>query len=400
MRHLLTRLSKRRFPYEPLITVTLSRSRLIHNLHEFMRIAPKGRVAPVLKSNAYGHGLIEIARIIEAERRSDGRAKKDRIPFIVVDSFFEAVTLRAARLKTPILIIGYTRPETIARSRLKNVSFTVTSIDTLRHIAEYEPPWMAWGRRRIPIHLKIDTGMHRQGILPDELALVDDILDMNPTLILEGICSHFADADSVDPSITESQINVWNRIVKHMHEQYASLEYIHISNTDGHRYAHECHANLSRLGLGLYGLVDGTVFSPTLTMKPVMEVRSIISGTKKIHRDDIVGYGATFKAPSDMTIATIPVGYYEGIDRRLSNTGSILVGDDRIPCPIIGRVSMNITTIDVSHVPGVKIGMPVVVLSDEPHDPNSAMSIAKMIHSIPYEPVILVPTQLKREVVD
>lgn len=400
MRRLLTRLSKRRFPYEPLITVSLSRSHLIHNLHEFMKIAPRGTVAPVLKSNAYGHGLIEVARIIEAERQSDGRAKKDRIPFVIVDSFFEAVALRAARIRTPILIIGYTRPETIARSRLKNVSFTITSIETLKHIAEYEPSWFPWSGNRITIHLKIDTGMHRQGILPDELAQIDDILDMNPEIILEGICSHFADADGADPSITESQIHVWNRLVKHLHEQYSSLKHIHISNTDGHRYVHECHATMSRLGLGLYGLADGTSFSPALDLQPVLRMDTIVSGIKKIHRDDAVGYGATFKAPHDMTIATIPVGYYEGLDRRLSNIGTVLVGDDRVPCPIVGRVSMNITIIDVTHISEIATGTPVTVISDVSTDPNSIVNMARTIHAIPYEPVVFIPATLKRDIVD
>ncbi len=396
MRRLLTHLSKRRFPYEPLITVRISRERLIRNLHEFMRIAPKGTVAPVLKSNAYGHGLIEVARIIEAERRSDGRAKKDRIPFIIVDSFFEAVAVRAARIRTPILVIGYTRPETIARSKLRDVSFTITSVETLKHIAEFQSTVFNFISRRIPIHLKIDTGMHRQGIMPDELPAVTEILDRNDSIVLKGICSHFSDADNADPSSTESQIHIWNKIVREMHEQYVSLEYIHISNTDGHRYVAESHASLSRLGLGLYGLIDGGSFSPALDIKPVLSMETCITGLKKIERDDTVGYGNSFKAEKEMLIATIPVGYYEGVDRRLSNCGSVLVGSDKIACPIIGRVSMNITVIDVSHVPEARIGIPVVVVSDTTADPNSIVGMAQTAGTIPYDIAVHLPGQLKR----
>ena len=401
MRRLLTRLSKRRFPYEPLVTVNISRSRLIHNLHEFMKIAPKGRVAPVLKSNAYGHGLVDVARIIEAERRSDGRAKKDHIPFLVVDSFFEAVALRAARVRTPLLIIGYTRPETIARSRLRDVSFTITSLETLRHIAEYQYSFFDFGGRRISIHLKIDTGMRRQGIMPSELHEVSDLLDMNPSIVLKGICSHFSSADDPDPSATESQIHIWNNVAKELHHQYASIEFIHISNTDGHRYVADCYANVSRLGLGLYGLVDGTVFSPPLDIKPALSLETIITGTKKLHRDETVGYGNTFKAEKEMTIATLPVGYNEGVDRRLSNCGYVLVGTERVPCRIIGRVSMNITVIDVTNVPSTKAGTVVTVISDQPHDPNSVVNMAKTIGTIPYEVLVVhVSGLLKRVVVD
>jgi alanine racemase len=400
MRRLLTLLSKRRFPYEPLITVSISRSRLIRNLHEFLKIAPKHTVAPVLKSNAYGHGLIEVARIIEADRRADGRARKDHIPFLIVDSFFEAVALRAARVRMPLLIIGYTRPETIARSKLRDVHFTITSVETLKHISEYRYTFFDFGGRRIYIHLKIDTGMHRQGIMPDELPQVVEILDNNPSIILKGICSHFSDADNTDPSSTESQIHIWNRIVHELQGQYASLEYIHISNTDGHRYIAESHANLSRLGLGLYGFIDGKIFSPRLDIKPVLRMETIITGIKKIQRDDTIGYGNTFKAEKEMTIATIPVGYYEGVDRRLSNVGSVLVGSEKMHCPIVGRISMNITTIDVSHMPEVKIGTPVTVISDVETDPNSIVNMAKLADTFAYEIAVHIPGQLKRVRVD
>jgi alanine racemase len=367
-----------------------------------MKIAPKGTVAPVLKSNAYGHGLIEVARIIEAERRSYmgwRKKEKDHIPFLIVDSFFEAVALRAAHIRTPLLVIGYTRPETIARSRLRDVSFTITSLETLKHIAEYQYSIFDFGSKWITIHLKIDTGMHRQGILPSELPEVTNLLDINPSIVLKGICSHFSDADNPDPSSTESQIHIWNKIVREMHGQYISLEHIHISNTDGHRYVSESHANLSRLGLGLYGLVDGSSFSPALDLKPVMSMETIITGIKKIQRDDTVGYGNTFKAEKDMTIATIPAGYYEGVDLRLSNNGVMSVSSDHAPCPIIGRVSMNITTIDVSHIRDVSIGMPVTVISNNPEEGNSIVNIAKRCGSIPYDIAVHVQSQLKRVVV-
>ncbi len=396
MRRLLNRLAKLRFPYEPTITVKISRERLIHNLHEFMKIAPKGTIAPVLKSNAYGHGLVQIASIIEVERNSDGRAKKDQIPFMIVDSFFEAVTLRAARIRTPLLIIGYTRPETIARSRLRDVSFTITSLDTLKHIANYQSSIFDFGSQRIHIHIKIDTGMHRQGLMPDELPEVSNIIDRNQSIILKGICSHFSDADNPDPSFTESQMHIWNKIVREMHGQYASIEYIHISNTDGHAYVSESNANISRLGLGLYGLNDGISFSPVLDIKPVMSMETIITGIKKIQMGDTVGYGNTFKAEKEMTIATIPCGYYEGLDRRLSNNGFVCVNSDHIPCPIIGRVSMNIATIDVSHIPNVSIGTKVTVISREAKEENSIVNIAKKCRTITYEIAVHVNGQLKR----
>ena len=400
----LTWLSRRRFPYQPLITVEISRNRLLHNLHEFRKLAPKmthtvragfslkpvqtsptpiGMVAPVLKSNAYGHGFQEVAAILRHETQ---------IPFFVVDSYFEALALRSAGVRAQILIMGYTRPETILHSHLSNTVFTITSLETLRHLEETT--------NRIPVHLKIDSGMHRQGILPDEVERATELLSENPLIVLKGICSHLCDADNVDPSFTEGQINTWNKIARHFKAEFSTLEYIHLAATDGHRYTGDIEANVSRLGIGLYGLVDAHGFTPALDLLPVMSMKTIITSIKKISRDMTVGYGNTFEAQKDMTIATIPAGYYEGVDRRLSNIGSIGVGQENAVCSIVGRVSMNITTLDVSHLTDIHIGTPVTVVSNNTTDQNSILSIAKKCGTIPYEIAVHVPAQLKRVIVE
>ncbi|MEK7642059.1 MAG: alanine racemase [Patescibacteria group bacterium] len=396
MKGLLTWLSRRRYPYQPLITVRISRRHLIHNLHQFMEIAPHHAVAPVLKSNAYGHGLIEVAKILEMERRRPTKAASS-IPFFVIDSYFEALALRAAGIKTPLLVIGYTRPEIIAHARLRGVSFAVTSMDTLRHVVNFQSSaWSVQSRRRISVHLKIDTGMRRQGILPEELSQLEEILGVNPSILITGICSHLSDADSPDPSHTESQLHVWNDLVKKLSQSYPSIEHIHISNTDGHRFAADAVATVSRLGIGLYGIVGDISLGTHLQLKPVMRMETIITGVKKLKRDETVGYSNTFKATSDMRIATVPVGYYEGIDRRLSNVGFVLVGPEDVPCRILGRVSMNITVIDVTHVPDAKVGTHVTAISDDPEEQNSIVSMARTCKTIPYEIAVHVPGQLKR----
>ncbi len=385
----LTWLSKRRFPYEPLISVEISRSRLLNNLHEFQKIAPKskstgiGMVAPVLKSNAYGHGFEEVASILRHE---------PHIPFIMVDSYIEAVALRSHGICAEILVMGYTRPETIMRSNLQDTVYTVTSLDTLQHLEETTRP--------TPIHLKIDTGMHRQGILPEEVQQATDLLSENSLLVLKGICSHLCDADNDDPSFTEGQVKTWNRIARHFKAEFSTLEYIHLSATDGHRYTGDIEANVSRLGIGLYGLVDDKEFGQTLDLQPVMSMKTIITSVKNIKRDMTVGYGNTFEAQKDVTIATIPAGYFEGVDRRLSNKGTIGVGSENAECPIIGRVSMNITSIDVSQIPEIEIGTPVTVISSNSADKNSILNMARLCQTIPYEIAVHVPSSLRRKIVD
>ncbi len=383
MKNLIKWLKKARFPYKPLITVYIDRSSLIHNIRQFMTIAPKGRLAPTLKSNAYGHGIVEIASIIENEMKND-HTLKSKIPFFCIDSYFEAMTLRSRGIKTPLLILGFTRPEDILISNLKNTSFAITSLYMLREIKNTT--------NQIKIHLKIDTGMNRQGLKEDEIDQAIFIIQNTSNIILEGIFSHFFDADTDNSSHTVEQIERWNNIVSQF-EKIFDPKFIHISNTAGHTYTAKIEANLSRLGIGLYGLypIKG------LNIRPVLSLKTIVTGVKKIDKGELVGYNGTFCATKPMKIATIPVGYFEALDRRLSNIGFVKIHD--IDCPIIGRISMNITTVDVSNVQNINIGDEVLVISDHYEDKNSITNMAKLCKTIEYENAIRIPQHLKRVIV-
>lgn len=380
--------SKRFLPYEPLVTIEISRSRLINNIKKFIKIAPKGQISPVLKSNAYGHGILEISKIIENEINKDEFLKR-AIPFFTIDSYFEAMTLRAKNITTPLLIIGYTRPEIILSSRLSNLSYTITDIETLTKIHNTN--------RKILIHIKIDTGMNRQGIKLEQIDQVIELIKSNNKIILQGICSHLSDADGQNQEITENQIKLWNELVKKVNSLIPSIKYFHLSNTHGHLYSEKIEANLSRLGIGLYGIAHN--LEDLIRLEPVMEMKTIITSIKKIKKGETVGYNNTFKAEKDMIIATIPVGYYEGIDRRLSNRGFVEIIPEKIPCPIIGRISMNITSIDISHIPNIEINSKVLVISNDSKSKCSIESIAKLCNTINYESVIRIPGQLKRIIV-
>ncbi|MEK7463952.1 MAG: alanine racemase [Patescibacteria group bacterium] len=356
---------------DPLITVKISRDALLHNLAQFQKIKPENKMAPVLKSNAYGHGLLEVASILE-----------NRADFFVIDSYFEAQALRNEGIKTPLLIIGYVRPETIASSRLKNISYAISSLDTLFAI---KSPCI--------IHLKIDTGMHRQGILPDELDQAIAHVKKNRNIGLEGICSHLADADSANSAYTEKQISLWNSVVEKTKKEFPSIKYVHLSNSHGNAFAKKISANVSRLGIGLYGLAD----MKDLDLKPVLEMRTILTNVKRIKKGDPVGYNNTFIAPKDMTLATIPIGYYEGLDRRLSNKGWVKIKGTEVP--IVGRISMNITTLDVSAIKDAKIGDEVQVISPIQTDKNSICSMTRIVDAISYEMVVSIPKEIKREII-
>lgn len=395
---LLPFLKKFRKTAHSLIEIEIDSNAIIHNALAAIKFTGS-KIAPVLKSNAYGHGLIEVAKILE-KINTDGQ-----FPFFVVDSYFEALTLRQTGVKTPILIIGYSFTDTIKKSRLKDVAFTITSIDALKELAQ--------ARVNTSIHIKIDTGMHRQGIEATEINEAIDIVRNAPTLNLEGITSHLADAhNSNDNGFTKKQIEVWNNIVDRIIKEFPKIKYVHLTNTSGTIYNEHIRANVNRFGLGLYGFADRPELESKLKLKPALRMKSVIAQIKHVKAGQSIGYNCAYKAKHDMYIAIVPTGYNEGIDRRLSNTNegnptqSVSDKDkvgvfqvNGVACPIVGLVSMNMTTIDVTDL--VKQGKikrddEVIIVSNNPLDPNSIRSISLKIGAIPYENLIKIPDSLRR----
>jgi alanine racemase len=378
--YILTKLRLLRTKYSPSINITINSKAVIHNLNEFRKISPKTQIAPVLKSNAYGHGITLIAKILE----------KESIPFLIVDSYFEAITLRSNGVKHKILIIGFTPIHTITSNKLPNISFTITSLKAVEDL-------VLKTKKTIDIQIKIDTGMHRQGIEIGNFIYALDILKKNNNINIEGIISHFADADNHDPSFTEKQILAWNNIVETGLKEIPSLKYYHISATAGTYYHSKIKANVSRLGIGLYGIKTNAMIDKLVKINPVMRIETKISNVTEVNKGEGIGYGCTEIAKSNIQIATIPIGYSEGIDRRLSSTGYVKIGNSF--APIIGQVSMNICTINVSNIKEVKIGTPVEVVSDKTEDLNSIYQISKTCKTIPYEILVHINPHLHREVI-
>ncbi|MFA6602101.1 MAG: alanine racemase [Candidatus Paceibacterota bacterium] len=407
----LTWLSRQRFPYEPLVRVEISRSRLLHNLEAYLALDPENKIAPVVKSNAYGHGLLEVAKILDTANRLDPEIK-GRLPFLVIDSYFEAIALTAKKIRLPLLIIGYTSPEIIKASKTTNISYTIANLQTLKAIAETT--------RLVRIHLKFNTGMNRQGLEPEEFQEALTIIQSNSKIKLIGICSHLCDAANLDPEYTHKQITTWSKLVALAKKEMPTIKYFHLSATDGHWYAGirrpsdegdpSIFHNVTRLGLGLYGLadfeteetstlsLDRKAFIKNLDLQPALELKTSLTSIRKLKTGQVIGYDKTFKASKEMTIATIPVGYYEGLDRRLSNIGSVIVNDEI--CPIVGLISMNIACIDISAVSNPRIGQEVTVISSKTSLVNSVANIAKLCKTAAYEIVVHVAGHLKRVVVE
>ena len=359
--------------HEPLITIEISKENLLGNFRTYKEAYPGMRLAPVLKSNAYGHGLAVIAELLDQED----------VAFFMVDSLFEAKTLRGAGIRSRIVVMGYVRPESILSSRLPDTDYAVTDLEQLREL-------VVGARHATRIHLKLDTGMHRQGILPKDLSEAIELIRSNPLVAVVGVATHLADADSEDETFTRKQLALWDAMNEELSAAFPSIEYRHVAATKGARFKK---GDVLRIGMGLYGYDTS---GEGLSLAPVLSMHSFVTSIREIPEGENVGYSATFTTKRPSRIATVPAGYYEGIDRGLSNVGSLTVNG--VPCPIVGRVSMNMTSLDVSDLPEVRRGDLVTLISRNPENPNSVRSMAKLAGTTPYVILAHIPGHLYRTV--
>lgn len=362
--------------YIALNSVTLSRENLLHNYRYLAGKNKTIKIAPVLKSNAYGHGLLEIAGIIDSVGA----------PFLCVDSLYEAYELLKANIKTPILIMGYVDPENLKVKKLP-FSYAIYDEDLLQAIAKYQP--------HAGVHIKVDIGMHRLGIPMAKLEDFLKLLSRYPTLYVEGLMSHFASADEPDAPVTQEQISNFAMVLSLVKSHHIRPQWIHCQASAGLLNLDIPGCNLARTGVALYGISPGPGSDDNL--KPVLSLQTKLIQTKQLKKGDYVGYGATFQAQKPMTIGVLPVGYYDGVDRRLSNKGFVKIEGQY--CQIVGRVSMNITTIDLTAINNAHVGQAVEVFSPNPSDQNSIMHAATVCDTISYDLLVHISQTIKTVVI-
>ena len=362
--------------YQTLNTIEISKKNLLQNYKYLFLVDKKVKIAPVLKSNAYGHGLVQTAKILEG-------CDDYQIPFFCVDSLYEAYELLKANVKTKILVMGYTNPENLKIKKLP-FSFAVYDLETVRVLNKYQA--------NCGIHIFVDTGMNREGIQLEDLPKFLEELKLYKNLNVEGLMSHFASADEPKDSLNKKQFNNFTYVRRIVRKFVFKPKWIHIQNSDAlASHTRYVNVNTARVGLALYGISN----NPNL--KPVLTFKSKIIQIKKLRIGDIVGYGGTFTAKKPMVLGVLPLGYFDGVDRRLSNKGFVIVNGQS--CKIIGRVSMNITTIDLTKIPNPQIDQEALVYSSNPQDKNSIQNTARICKSIPYDILIHLSASTKRVIV-
>lgn len=347
--------------YHPLNEIEISKNALLHNF-KYLTELSKVPVAPVLKSNAYGHGIEIVGKILD----------EINPPLICVDSIYEAYQLLNAKVKTPILVMGYVSGENLSVKKLP-FSFSVYTNEMITNIKKYQP--------HAGVHIFVDTGMHREGVPMEELPeFLKKAKSLNLNIV--GIMSHFGKPDSPSNINTKTQIDNFEKAIEAGKKLEIDFKYIHLFASNGIRNIKNYRRvdNLTRSGKVLYG-IDTEKNSKKL--KPVLRLNSTIIQIKKLKKGEELGYDFIFKAPHDMMTAILPIGYNDGVNRRLSNKGFVKVNDKF--CQIIGRVSMNITVIDVTDVKNIRVGQKVNIYSDNPMDKNCVFNVAEITDTIPYE---------------
>lgn len=356
--------------------IEISEKALAHNLKVFRNLVGKDVVlAPAIKANAYGHGLVECGRIFETNGAD----------YLCVNALFEASELRKAGIKIPILVIGYTPLSDLAESTaLSDVELIVYNLETIWKLEDFK-------NLRFKIHLKIETGNHRQGIQPEDLKAFVDILKKSKHIELIGVSTHFANLeDRIDHHYALRQLEAFEKAVSFLEQEGLGPLYRHCSNTAATILLPEARFNFVRVGIGVYGLwpsektrIAAERNQIRIELEPVMTWKTVVAQVKDVKKGDFIGYGCSYEMPNNGRIAVLPVGYYDGFVRLLSNRGQVLIRGKR--CPVVGRVCMNMIMVDVSDIPEIHLEDEAVLLGKQGNEEITAEIIGNLSQTINYE---------------
>ncbi|MCG2768626.1 MAG: alanine racemase, partial [Anaerolineae bacterium] len=345
-------------------------------------VGPQIKVMAVLKADAYGHGAVKTART----------ALNNGAFALGVACLGEAVTLRQTGITAPILNLGYTPAWQARGTVIHGVRATLFSIDVAQALSRAAVDLNAEAR----VHVKVDTGMGRLGLLPlDVVTFMQEIIDL-PGLNVEGIFTHFAIADSEDKSYTLGQLSRFKDVLASLRMAGIEVPIVHAANSAAILELPESHFDMVRLGIAMYGLNPSTQVKCPSGFRSALIFKTQIAQVKDLPVGSYISYGCTYCTSRPSRIAVIPVGYADGFRRAPSDWGDVLVRGQR--APIVGRVCMDQTMIDVTDVPGVRQGDDVVLIGRQGRDVITVEEVAERLGTINYEVVSEILARVPRVV--
>ena len=360
---------------------------LTRNLETLRTAAPGIDVLAVVKADAYGHGAVPVSRALEAAG----------VRFLGVALVEEGLALRHAGVTSDILVLGGAYDggwETMLEHRMVPVVFRP------EHLAALDAAAAVRGTTA-RAHLKVDTGMGRLGVLPQDVPAFLEAARGCRRVALEGLCSHFANADLADAALTAQQISRFRTAPGQVRAAGFDPRWRHLSNSAGLLALPEARdgveMNLARPGLALYGLQPAPWLRSPPVLEPVLSWKTAVVHLKSVPTGTPISYGSTWTAPRPSRIATLPVGYADGWSRLLSNRGTVLVRGRR--APIAGRVCMDLCMVDVTDVPGVEVGDEVVLIGRQGSEVQDAHQLAALESTIAYDVLCAIGARVPRVVV-
>lgn len=377
----------------PLVRVEISRSALAHNVGVFRRLAgPRRRLLAVVKANAYGHGMIEVSRIVLG-------AGAD---WLGVHSLEEGLRLREAGFAAPVLVLGYVPLDGLEAAIAGDLRFVVYNEDTLARLGAAA----AAAGRTARIHVKIETGTHRQGVRREEAVRFVRRASRIPGVVVEGLTSHFANIeDTTVHDYPRLQLRIFRDVSDRLRAAGFRIPLRHMASTAAALLFPETRFGLVRAGIGLYGLWPSkeTLLSCQLRkgdpprLRPVLAWKARLAQVKDVPAGSFVGYGCSYRTTRRSRLAVVPAGYAEGYDRRFSNAGHVLIRGRR--APVRGRVAMDFFTADVTDIAGVRVEDEATLIGRDGRERITADQLAGLAGTISYEVVARISPLVPRVVV-
>ncbi|MCU0235515.1 MAG: alanine racemase [Acidobacteria bacterium] len=354
--------------------ITIHAANLLHNLRIFQRITRKP-VMFAVKANAYGHGLREV---IEITRSSPA------VGYFAVDALSEALAVHALQREKPVLVLGWTDKDELEELVARGFETVLPSEEHLKVLQRIATRL----KRKALVHLKIETGTNRLGLAPDKAMALLQAMDRSK-LEVRGVYSHFANIeDTTDPAFAQRQLELFRSVLP----RFASTRVCrHFSSSAASLLFPETHFDMARVGISAYGYWPSRQThalyleknKPGIDLRPVLSWHAKVAQVKQLEKGAAIGYGLTYKTFSRTRIVVVPVGYYDGYDRKLSNASQVLVNG--VKAPVRGRICMNMFMVDISHIRNVKAGAPVILLGGEGRERIDADMLAEWSGTINYE---------------
>ena len=350
-------------------------------LDEKKLLKPETKLMAIIKADAYGHGAIQVARTLS-----------DFVCGFGVAVIEEALKLRAARIDQMILVLGFTGTQWYEDIVRHDISQTVYEYEMAKQLDSIA----SMIGKKAKIHIKIDTGMGRLGFQPDDESLqIIKKISMLPNIEMEGIFTHFARADEETTDAVKGPFEKFINFVKRCEDEGVNFRFRHASNSACILQYPDAGLDFVRSGISTYGLYPSEEMThETITLRPALEWISKISFLKKVPKGTPISYGGTFVTQRESLIATVPMGYADGMKRSLSNKGRVLVNGEY--APIVGRICMDQFMIDVTDIEGVRQGDPVVIIGKSGEKRISVEEVANLAGSFNYEFVCGIKSRVPR----